>query len=89
MEKRHYRVNRSDICFLKYLLESYEGLAMVTTEDATQGRIVVRIAPGCADTVDTIMASLASEMYFEHLPATHAEALTSEPTPTVAAPHDR
>ncbi len=67
MEKRRYRVNRGDICFLKYLIESYEGLATVTTEDAAQGCIAVRIAPGCTDTVDAIMNALAPELYFERI----------------------
>lgn len=68
MENRYYRVNRSDICFLKYLLESYEGLATISTLGAAEGHIVVRIAPGCAETLSAVMASLAAEMYFETIP---------------------
>ncbi|MFH1984511.1 MAG: DUF4911 domain-containing protein [Pseudomonadota bacterium] len=67
MENRYYRVNRSDICFIKYLLESYEGVATVSTLNAAEGTIVVRIAPGCAETVTAVMVSLAAELYFEPL----------------------
>lgn len=69
MENRYYRVNRSDICFIKYLLESYEGVATLTTLNAAEGKIVVRIAPGCVETVTAVMASLADELYFEPLEA--------------------
>ena len=69
MEHRHYRVNRSDICFLKYLLESYEGVAFMSTLDATGGHVVVRVAPGCGETVDAVMAGLGSDVYFETLDA--------------------
>ena len=72
MVNRYYRVDRSDICFIKYLLESYEGVATLSTLNAVEGTIVVRIAPGCAETVTAVMASLAGELYFEPLDAAAA-----------------
>jgi hypothetical protein len=67
MEKRHYRVNRSDICYIKYLMESYEGIATVSTEDAGGGRIVILIAPGCEGTVDAVMDAIKKDTYFERI----------------------
>jgi hypothetical protein len=81
MEKRHYRVNRSDICYIKYLMESYEGIATVSTENAADGRIVIVIAPGCESTVDAVMESLKKETYFERLD----EAATAQPVPPAMA----
>jgi len=75
MENRYYRVNRSDICFIKYLLESYEGVATLTTLNAAEGKIVVRIAQGCVETVTDVMASLADELYFEPLEAAKETAM--------------
>ena len=69
MENRYYRINRSDICYLKYLLESYEGVATMSTLDAAEGRVVVRIAPGCSETVSAVMDALSADVYFEPLEA--------------------
>ena len=39
-------MNTSDICFLKFILESYEGMGQLTTLDPELGLIDVRLAPG-------------------------------------------
>lgn len=62
---KHYRVNRSDLAFLKYVIESYEGLAMVTTLGGSRGRVVLRIAPGCEETVAALMADLGGAIRIE------------------------
>ena len=63
--KIYLRVNRRDIAFLKFIFESYEGVASVTTLDAGQGRVVICVAPGCESEVAAILDDLAREIYFE------------------------
>ena len=66
-EKLVLRVFRSDICYLKFLFESYEGLASVTTCKPESGMVVLNIAPGCRSEVDTILNELHPDMYMERV----------------------
>jgi len=43
---KRYRVNRCDLAFLKYIFESYEGVALVTAREGGRGELDLRIAPG-------------------------------------------
>ncbi len=63
--KIYLRINRGDIAFLKFIFESYEGVASVTTVDAGKCRVVVRVAPGCESDVAAILDDLSREIYFE------------------------
>ncbi len=63
--KRYYRVDRSEISYLRFILESYEGVGMVTTLDSATGRVVLRISPGCLAAVEGLMADLAKEIVLE------------------------
>lgn len=58
--RRFYRINRRDISFLRFILEAYDGAALLTTQDAPQGIVSITIAPGCETLVDGIIASLAA-----------------------------
>ena len=58
--RRFYRINRRDISFLRFILEAYDGVALLTTQDAQQGIVSLTIAPGCETLVDGIIGSLAA-----------------------------
>ncbi len=64
-----YRVDRRDISFLRFILEAYDGIAVVTTRDAVLGIVSVTVAPGCEALVAEVIASLAAEdeIYLEPL----------------------
>ena len=66
-----YRVDRRDISFLRFILEAYDGMAVVTTRDAAQGIVGITIAPGCEPLVTGVVASLSAEgaIYIEPLAA--------------------
>ena len=51
--KQHYRVDRREIAFVRFILEAYDGLAIVTTLDPETGLIEFQIAPGCEQDVET------------------------------------
>ncbi len=44
---RHVIVDPSEIHFLSFTIQAYEGIAMVTTLDSRLGLVKISIAPGC------------------------------------------
>ena len=77
--QRHYRIDRRDISYLRFILEGYDGTAVLTTRDAARGIVSITIAPGCEALVDDIISSLsrAEAIYIEPLPAEDLTALSS------------
>jgi hypothetical protein len=65
---RYFRVDRREIAFLKFIIEAYEGLAMVSTEDAQKGIMKFGIAPGCETEFDALMAELRKEVLVADFP---------------------
>lgn len=63
--RRYYRVDRRQIAFLRFILEAYDGLAMVETLDPQRGNVVVHIARGCLDDVDGILTDLRKTIHME------------------------
>lgn len=56
--RHYYRVDRRQINMVKFIFEAYEGVASVTTLEASSGRIVVAVAPGCEATAQEVMADM-------------------------------
>ncbi len=65
--RRFYRIERGDISFLRFILEAYDGMAVVTTRDAARGIVSITTAPGCEALVEGVVAALAAngEIYIE------------------------
>jgi len=63
--KRYYRIDRREIAFFKFILEAYEGLAIVSTLDPQAGIVALLIAPGCEADVEKIVADLSRDMMME------------------------
>ena len=59
--RRCYRVDRREISFVKFIIEAYDNVAVMSTMDPHQAVVQVTIAPGCETLVDGIMNSLAGE----------------------------
>lgn len=55
------RVNRKDIWYFRYILESYDGMAVVSTLDPTRAYIEIRTAPGCEDIVKNVVRAILKE----------------------------
>ncbi len=60
--RRVYRVDRRQIGFVKFILEAYDNVAVMSTLDSQQGLVLIIIAPGCETMVDGIMAGFAGEV---------------------------
>ena len=56
--RRVYRVERSQIGFIKFILEAYDNVAVLSTLDPRLALVQVVVAAGCETMVDGIMADL-------------------------------
>ena len=63
--QKHYRVDRRQISFLKFIIEAYEGTAMVRTVDPAAGIVALHISPGSEPVVDMILNDLKGEIMIE------------------------
>jgi len=63
--KRYYRVDRREIAFLRFILEAYDGIAVMRTQDRELGIIGLDIAPGCEAEVDLILRDLKQDILIE------------------------
>jgi hypothetical protein len=63
----YYRVDRREIYFLKFIVEAYEGLAMMRTLEASRGIVVLHVAPGCEEELCRLLDSLGHDMLIEPL----------------------
>lgn len=75
---KKYRVDRSMIYFVKFILEAYEGMAQLTTLNAATGLIEIFVAPGCIKDVDKIIMDLKQQMLIESLNIPEKNANTDE-----------
>ena len=57
-----YRMDRRQISFVKFILEGYDNVAVVTTLDAGAGLVLLTVAPGCDRLVEDILHSLTDEV---------------------------
>jgi hypothetical protein len=71
--RQYYRVDRREISFLRFIVEAYDGLALVRTVDARKGIVVLHMAPGCEEEARRLIASLRAEILIEPLASPPAE----------------
>jgi len=62
---QYYRVDRREIAFLKFILEAYDGIGIIKTEDPIRGIISFHIAPGCQKQVTDILRYLKKDILIE------------------------
>ncbi|MFH0810538.1 MAG: DUF4911 domain-containing protein [Pseudomonadota bacterium] len=60
-----YRLDPALIHLLRFSLEGYEGVALLTTLDSRRGLVRLHIAPGCEDVVGGLLRELAPELHLE------------------------
>lgn len=59
---RHVFIAPREIHFLRFILEGYEGLAVVTTVQPESGLVQLSIAPGCEEDVERILEAESSRL---------------------------
>jgi hypothetical protein len=60
-------MDRREIHFLKFILEGYDGVAVLKTVDREKGVVVLLIPPGCEEEVSMIIDELKQEIRIEAL----------------------
>lgn len=63
--KQYYRVDRREIAFIKFIVEAYDGIAVLETLDPMAGIVVFHIAPGCERDLDALLEDLKREILIE------------------------
>lgn len=63
--KRYYYLERCNIGFVKFIFEAYDGIALISTVNLEKNLILLSIAPGCEEEVDSVLNYLAKDLYIE------------------------
>ena len=67
--KKSFLVDRSRINYIRWIVESYDGMAIVSTIDPDEAIIELKIAPGCETIVDELIRSLIDNEGIKLTPA--------------------
>ncbi len=62
---RYFKVAHRDMVFLKFILEAYEGMNVMSTVDNKVGIIRIAIMPGFVDDMDALLADLGKRVTME------------------------
>lgn len=62
LEKRYFVLCRKDISYLRFLLESYDGLLFMRTVDAAQGLVEVGFHPSRRSDALALLHALGEEI---------------------------
>jgi hypothetical protein len=63
--QKYYRVDRKEIAFLKFILEAYDGIAVLSTIDSSSGIVLLSISPGCESEVEMVLKDLKRDIMIE------------------------
>lgn len=63
--QRIFRLDRSEIAFVKFIFEAYDGVANLTTLDRQMGIVRFNIAPGCDELALNIIEDLRKTIRIE------------------------
>ena len=67
-QSRFLRLHRKDIAYFKFIMESYEGMAVVRTKDPHEAVVELMVAPGWEKDVEEVLEGLQKEIPIEPLP---------------------
>ncbi|MCP4674836.1 MAG: DUF4911 domain-containing protein [Deltaproteobacteria bacterium] len=65
MKIRSIRVDKNHIGYIKWLLESHDGMATPTTREGTTDILDLLVAPGFEEEFDELLEALGEEMNVE------------------------
>jgi len=63
----YLRLRRKDIAYFKFIIESYEGMAVVRTTDPHEAVVELMVAPGWERDVNEVLEGLQKEIPIEDL----------------------
>ena len=82
--RRHYRMDRRQIHFLRFLLEAYEGVAVLSTADKAAGLVTFLIAPGREAEAEELVSDLKKRIMIEPVPSRIDERSTFNTQPSTS-----
>ena len=62
---KYLRIDRREIAFVKFIIEAYDGIAVVSTLDPMAGIVKLSIAPGCETDVEMVLQDLKKDVMIE------------------------
>ena len=65
--RRYFAVRRCDIAYLRFIIESYDGLATLSTVDGGNGTVSLSIPPCLDDEVNGLVRSLEKEIEIKEI----------------------
>ncbi len=63
-----FRVRQRDIAYIKFILEAYEGMNVMSTADNGKGIIKVSVMPGFEHDMDGLLEDMGKEIVMEKIP---------------------
>jgi hypothetical protein len=63
----YFRINRRDIAYMKFILESYEGLGVLRTVDPWSAVVEVMVPPGLEREMEMVLEGLRGEISMERI----------------------
>jgi hypothetical protein len=67
--RRYFLIVPSEIHFLRFIIEAYEGIGVVSTIDPGLGLVQIAVAPGCEQEVSAILESEKDSLRPREVPA--------------------
>jgi len=71
--KKVLKLKRKDISYIKFILEGYEGLGIVTTIDKSKALIEISMMPDFVSDINEILDALQEEIVFQEVDITTIE----------------
>jgi len=59
--KRCFRIDRSVIAYLRFLVEAYDGLLFLRTLDPQTALVEIAYSPACRNDAEALLAALVTE----------------------------
>lgn len=72
---KFYRIDRRQIHYFKFILEGYDGVAVMRTLDPHMGIVAVHVAPGCEKELNAVVEDLRGQLRIEAAECPKEEAL--------------
>ncbi len=60
--RRYFRVGRRDLAYLKFIIEAYEGLAILSTVEKEGALVRISSPSCCAADIDLLLDALSREI---------------------------
>jgi len=66
-QSRYFRLSRKEIAYFKFIIESYDGMAVVRTKDPHEAIVELMVAPGWEKDLEEVLEGLRKEMPIEDI----------------------